>query len=282
MSGFQYFLPNKTKDQLVEDGKLRREVLAELGLAERCSDLQRVPEHFILDEVHVRKGPGKEQGIMLIPISPNTGAPSPKGNWPDRQFVKPINVNSITVAWIVANKDDLPGPLDLARHAMLFGNTVVDRFGQEWSMPICRTPRAGRLGLPEVFSFGADGAPCSAVQEDHAWAFELSSGIREWYRLAAEGKQTQPFTWIVEQVLRLLSLNYRLGKEEIALLAEHGRGFLTQDFISGLAFACFDFALEEEAKKKPETTGELGAASSSSSTPGEKGDSQAIAPASAG
>lgn len=282
MSGFQYFLPNKTKDQLVDDGKLRRDALAELGLAERCIDLARVGEHFVLCDVHTRVGPGSEQGTMLAPVSPDSGAPSPVGNHPNRQIHRPIFVNGAVAAYVVANKDELPTPHDMLRHKALFATKVVDRFGQEWKMPICRTPHANRSGLPEVFSFDSEGRLSSQVQEDFAWAYDLSSEIRLWYQ-DAYNRRPNPheFAWVAEQVLRLLAINYRIGKEEVALLTAAGRGFLTGEFVSQLAYACFDYDLADEAKKKPALTGADGAGNSSSSTPGERDDSPAIAPASA-
>jgi hypothetical protein len=282
MSGFQYFLPCKTKDQLCTGGKLNRDVLAELGLAERLSDLERVGAHFELLEVHGRVGPGNEQGTMLGPVSKQSGLPQPFGNWPLRQISRPIFVNGAIVCYVVSDKTELPRPHDLIRHAKYFGRTVVDRFGYEWEMPICRTPHAGRLGLPVVYTFDSDGSPNSQVQEDHAWAFDLSSELRAWFQAAFDGEEPKhEYPWVVEQALKLLALNYRIGKEEIALLAAAGYSFLTREFINELAYSSFDYALEEEAKKKPETTGEVGVENSSSSTPGEKADCQDTVPPSA-
>jgi hypothetical protein len=277
-TGLQYFIPNATPAELVEDGKLRRDALERYNLAERLADVVTENVHFTLANVNGSVGPGKQEGIIIAPVSRHRGSPDPLGNWPLRQVCMAIPKQVCAPeAVILANKDALPDPLALERHAIIPGYTIDDRFGRSWHVPVARSPR-GKATLPRLYSFDRSGQCLERVADDFAWLWNLAGELRDWFTT----DDSRPRSWVIESVVKILAVNYRLGKEELGLLDELGAGFLDDRFVDGVCFATVDFALVDEAKKNMTASGDAGATSSSSSKPGDADGSPSIPQAGAG
>lgn len=279
MSGFYYFFPRVTPEQLYSGGVLNRDILAAAGLETTLFDVSKVPQHASACEVKRACGPWETTGTMLALVSKHTGVPSLVVPDFARQLWRPLGDGS--QCWLGAMKDEPPTPHDLERWDQIPGFLVSDRHTRQWRIPIARLPEAGyQFGhLPQSYVFDGAGEPVGRVQPAYEWLWSLAGEIRDWYRAdagpgeeaTAEERATHekaPFTWLTKQAAKVLGVNYRVGLPELNLLHELGRDVLTQTTVHGICQALFGFEVLEEAQKKRTDEEERAVANSSSSTTG--------------
>ena len=67
--------------------------------------------------------------------------------------------------------------------------------------------------------------------------------------MGEEGRDKQPFGWLVKMAARILAVNYRLGPAELNVLADRGSPVLTSDTVHAICQAAYGWEVREEAKK---------------------------------
>lgn len=280
MASFQYFLPNQTAENVVAGAEIKRQLLAEVGLADVLADVSRVPQHVAVCGVDRGKGPGGQSGVILAPKSKASGTGPKIGHFPDRQHWQPRASPADPegkLAWIGWFKAEPPVNYDLERFQVVGGYKISDPHNYEWQIPVALSPRPTFAygTLPQSYVFDAQGEPSGVLDPEYTWLWELGAELREWYRRGDAGEDRQPIAWLIKQAVRILQVNYRVGQAELTTLHQLGRGVLSQEVVHAICQAIFDFKIVEEAKKNlsgeraEKTEGSIPALPSSCSTTGD-------------
>jgi hypothetical protein len=273
---FNYFLPGRTKTQLVQGDKLDREVLRTLGLDEVLADVSKVEAHAsVLD---VRNGCGGKAGAVIAPVRKYRGV-LPQFFSHDLMTWKEIRPGQLWLGWM---SGDTPLPQDLERWEVIGGAELTDDSGGVWTLPIARAPHMGfPYGtLPQSYSFDTEGEPKAHLEPAYQWLWDLSGEIRDWYA-ADEGPDSEatpaeraahrqlPFSDLVKYAARIVGVNYRVGTAELSVLHERGCRLLKRSAVHAICQAAYGWEVEQEAKKKPPADDSAIAPNSSPSTTGE-------------
>lgn len=194
--------------------------------------------------------------LGAIPVKPSSGEPAGQEFSPmefdescrrdeeSGDFVsatqrwRPVkNANDETTHFIGWNLAAIPGPEDLRRLNMVEGHAVTLNDGRDWIVPVVG-PYKSRLPM----GFNAKGQ--SAVKREYRRICEQSEKLRkEWY----DGGVLWPELWRFS--VDLLSINYRVGPEEIS--SDVLDLVTTTNFtaIAETAFGIVDVRLDMESKK---------------------------------
>jgi len=273
LASILYFLPGATKEQVLSEGRLNVELLERFGLSETLADVRKWPFDCAVNE-HRKGGPGGSNGgVLLAPTSKHNGPPSMLSYHAGHQIWLPTPKGAF--AGII--KVDPPDCHDLERKVLLPGTSILDEHGRPWTVPIARSPHERYGALPLEFSFEGETA-VGELQPRWQWLWELAGEFRDYFVREDEGYQRPPMRWLVENVLKVLAVNYRLGPTEINLLRECGRNPLSQSFVYRAASATVDFDVIVEAKKNSPESSDTPAENSSSSPPGDTADSPDTGP----
>lgn len=220
------------------------------------------------DHVSVGVGPDGAAGYVLSPAGgvmaryrPTTQAwsRSPCGTW-----------------WLGYATDEVkPGPVDLVRRERVDGYGVRLGDEAEWTVPIARSVVHGTTTLPQALVLGPDGQLMSEVLPRYLPLCADAGRLFELLGSAGEGGGEVKVADAWGIAARALSVNYRVGPEEVSALR-----LLTTVNLWAVLKSLLDLpaaaAVEGELKKKggtaatgggPATSGGSGAASGVTTTP---------------
>jgi hypothetical protein len=162
--------------------------------------------------------------------------------------------------WIGWEKANAPSHDDLARKGQAAGYRLHDQHGNQWVLPIVRSP-VDRGTLPLEYSFSPEGELIKKVKKQHERYWELAGEAMDY--LIANGEVDQeeidqrwPEEWVIRSAVEFLGINYRIGIHEIAALCEAGRAVVDTDFAIQVFYAVTDWEKvtqsEDFLKKKAE------------------------------
>ena len=252
-----YFFPRLRLDELVQGDRLVPGLLARYGLAQVLDGLGSVEQATCRQEM-TAAGPGGASGTMLSLLT--AGKPPLRfGHYP--QFQRWQKVRSEPELWIGVDTEHPPGPADLARPTLLDGYPVRLADGQEYVVPIIRSPDpAVGTHLPRDVYQDADGQWQIEVARKYETVWEESGRFWDFY----VGNESMPLVELIGYAIRFLGVNYRYGPQEHAVLrlvqsGPEGTGKLLE--------AVFDWPHVESmlsAQKKSESPTATGPSSSAS------------------
>ncbi len=240
MAGFAYFI-EKTKAELFDGSN---QLIADM-LPERIRGSfdypAKYPEQITANEIRAN-GPTGQPGTVIAMARAGGGAPS---------IAVPQKIEWVLFGGFAVGIVDkqVPAPADLIRRDVAGGINAVDIYGQEWKVPVARSPHLENGTLPQTYRFDESGNPRGRIVSQYRWLWDLSGEVFDQY--TDENK----FNWsrLVGMSAKLLGVNYRLGQCELTVLDESGRGILTQEFVHFVCQALCHFSFAEEIQKKTDT-----------------------------
>jgi hypothetical protein len=238
---FHYFIPNANSTGWCLGGLLPAD---------------RLKEHHLGHLVHLA-GPGKAaicdaqiDGVMGLLFTPNV----------DGRFAREIGYKAGSQTWMKASgkvwigweKDDQPGPKELERPELIRGYTVSDEAGNQWCVPIARSPR-GMATLPSDLVWDVEtGEPQSQRKPAYDWLWELSGEIFDYLN---NPNRPADLPWLRKSALKIMQVNYRISPLELNAFQAMGRCVIDEMRANLIALALIDNEIVEavagndEAKK---------------------------------
>lgn len=207
---FHYFIPGVNPDQWCPGNKL---VAAKLR------------EHFLSHLEHLTK-PGKV-AVAVAAIDGTNGVMFTP-NMPDGQFARQVGFDAAGQAWLKPSgkvwigweKSEPPGPNELARPNPIRGYTVADDAGNQWNVPIARSPR-NMATLPSDLVWDVEtGEPTSRRKPALDWLWELSGEVFDYINNPV--KTADP-AWLQKSALKILQVNYAVSALELNAFQAMGR-----------------------------------------------------------
>ena len=247
MNSFFYFLPG-VKESEFENFKLIRRHLDRLGL--EYLEVSSLADLTLSRVVFPADGNDVDGCLMSLvrdgqPIDLHKLNPSGQV-WvrcPDGCF------------WVGCWKDPgmVPVPEQLARKKVCDGYPV-GLGGRRWMVPILHSqPGNGQSGcvtLPSDVVFGPEGVECVAKPEFEE-LFSIGRRLFDHW-LVADPALTLGLGELTTLVLRVLQVNYQIGKGEVNLLQKLGVPVFDQTVLQTMALAAIDLPkIKEAAEKKP-------------------------------
>lgn len=212
---FLYFVPGVTRQTL------GRDLLVAAGLGDVLRD-RLTPNDLAgiggLALAEVQHGPDGHSGVILYPMTDDERAggeempPLVIGYYKGSQEWEPFG--GYYVGWV---PDDLPTPEGLEREQSLRGYPEILGDGREWICPLIRMEH-GQHNLPDVWGI-RQGKFSAWVKPDWAWAWDLTGEIWDYFSKQKDIPNALAFEWVV----KLLSINYRVGPIEVTALKLFGR-----------------------------------------------------------
>lgn len=229
-----YFFPRKTLSDVVDvqADRFRPPVLRECGLEETFSDVTSVRAQTATNELTV-KGPGGASGVLTTILPASGQCPLRTGFHPDFQTWTQAGRE----LWIGTDNEHRPRPSDLLRSnsrrtgatpkPLHDGHSITLGDGHDWEVPVIRRPPAmaqfGSLtALPKNLGWDLDGRFVESLKPEYQAIWEDTSAICDLF-FDEEGRlRDGEYQITVETALgwclRILGLNYRLGRHEQNLL----------------------------------------------------------------
>lgn len=239
MSEFLYYFADA--HQRVMNAQAWRELAAEyeLGYLVKC-----IPA---LRECHA--GPEGKPGVVVAARLDGSGpAPSYKA---DEQIWRKRS----DALWIGMRRDAKPTPAELRQRDMLESHGVELADGNTWRMPVAVVAPHGATRLEVVLGIDENGADAEIVKPSQQRFGDLAHKFWDAFMSAEDGKVSFAVDGLVELAVAGLSLNYRVGVDELRML-----GALSSDNVWKLAYAAidgprFDALVKElmETQKKTES-----------------------------
>lgn len=194
--------------------------------------------NFLLDGT---RGPA----ICIQPPKGGNGKSPRMGCCSDTQkWVKVCGPDGKVTHWFGWEKNNPPGPADLARPRAVDGHPVRLGDGKEWIIPSVHIPLTT---LPRDFTFDESGELTLTVASGYE---ELCNESAKWWNVIENGEPFNKFEWF-DFVCGLLAVNYRLGKTEIAHLRLLND---SQEVLRGVLYAALGVpALKEEIEAQKKT-----------------------------
>lgn len=229
MAGLYYFLPNVTRDGLLENPRL-------VAAVPVLSDLSKPDEHFTASDC--RRGPGGVWGVVVYPLPVSRQMPPSLQYRPEQQGWLESRNGKYWIGWL---KDALPTPADLERAPNYPGYLVTDSHGQQWSIPIARSPDPETSSLPKSFTFDEAGEPVAKLKDEFQQLWEISGKVWDFYETPpADRSEELTDTWAIKQAAFALGVNYRLGLDQLNALHECDRGILDTGTVDNILLALID------------------------------------------
>ena len=229
MSEFLYYFADT--NQRVMNAQVWRELVAEheLSYLAKC-----VPA---LRECHA--GPEDKPGIVVAARLDGAGpAPSYKA---DEQVWRKRS----DVLWIGMRRDAKPTPAELEQRDMLESHAVELADGNTWRMPVAVVAPHGATRLEVVLGIDENGADAEIVKPSQKRFGDLAHKFWDAFMSAEDGKVSFAVDGLVELAVAGLSLNYRVGVDELRMI-----GALSSDNIWKLAYAAIDGPRFDELVKE--------------------------------
>lgn len=234
-----YFLPDLRAAQC-DNTALRRSVLKERGLTDVFADVP-MEQQPCFDLTG--RGPGNKSGVILAYQTAAGHVPTRLGYYPDEQDWTPVGDGSLL--WIGINPADPPKPEEMARRRQYGGYSLPLGDGNRWQVPIIRR-RDGSSELPRAMGWDAAGRYAEPLKPAFQSYWDETGPVADWYF----GGMVEPFgnQRALELALRALSLNYRYGRNEHAVL----NVIDTETFLTVLAATIDAFRVDDvlESLKK--------------------------------
>lgn len=258
MAGILYYFPDHTEMSALEQMPT---------LAPHLSDVTTV-EQIVHCKV-LQSGPDGGQGVVVYPIPKSGDIPKLVKYDADGQIW-----TQCQRYWVGTYRDNPPQPCDLERHRLLPGYLVPDYSGQNWQIPVAKSPRQD--GLPRVYTYDQEGNEISQVAREYEYLWEMAGEVYDEYtgeRPLTENNRPR--------VMEVLAANYWVSKDVIRAFDAAGRSVLNDDFVALVLMSLIDGQLIDEYKKKEPSENCRQADDSLNSMRGIEGDCQPTAPVSA-
>ena len=261
MKAVYYFVPDDTilKER---DGVLDLSIVTDLGLSHAFADRLRIPDQTVFCR---DQGPSG-QGVILFP------KPAGCTEIPACQYKPELqDWHNCDSFWIGVEKE---GATDITseyfrKPSQTTGYSVADNLGDEWLIPVIRSPDPARYCLPTEYHLGFKGEFSRKRREQDERLWQLAGQCRD-FVMNGEGMTEDRF---VKAVVEFIGVNYFVSVSEVALLEQLGRKILQSEFVAAVMAAVNDFRLEEDVQKKSGTT------EPTNSTPGQQESTPATDPA---
>lgn len=189
-------------------------------------------------------GPEGTSGFMIAVRPSDEGKAAGCGYYPDDQvWAKVRGADGKVTHWIGYEKANPPGPADLQRPEMVDGYPVKLADKREWVIPCVHVPLTT---LPKVFGLSPDGESILAVTSGYE---DLCNESANWWDVIENGSKFNKAEWF-EFACKLLAVNYRLGRWEIA---QAGLLNDSQEVLRGVLYAALGvlaIRAELESQKK--------------------------------
>lgn len=231
-NAFHYFTPGVSVKDLAPGHQFRTATLKQLRLE------------------HLTGLLGATTAIQDVTIEGKSGAmftPAIFGQPSDVVVYQPssqtwLDQGSVWIGWETASP---PGPAELAKPNRLPGYSVPDEVGQEWTIPIARSPN-GRETVPSDFRFDpVTGEPKQVRKRAYDWLWGLSGEIWDFYNT---DKQPEDPFWLARCALQILQVNYWVGMYEINALSEMGRAVLDNTRAGTITVCLIDLEVVQQLK----------------------------------
>lgn len=194
--------------------------------------------------VRACRGPDNSDGVVVAArTSGDGGAP---GYYPDKQVWR--NCGGY---WLGATRGELPGQDELRHKEQLPGHSVELADGSEWLMPYAIVA-PGTLALPRIFGVDADGNDALSV---HPRYQDFADKAERFWNAVGDSAGAQ-ITANYDELLALavsgLSLNYRVGENELRMLGVLDTSNIWQLCFAAIDWPSFESMLDElvDAQKK--------------------------------
>lgn len=272
-----YFFAGRSRNDLVDPGtrRFRPAPLASAGLDEVWRDVGDVDEQASIFDL-TGKGPGGKSGLFVGVLPPTGEAPKRLGYHPE--FQRWIEVDD--ALWIGCDREQSPKPDDLRRRGNLhrgYDMTLAD--GGVWTVPVVRRPpiavESGYRASDLPHDIGWDRARnfVETLKPDYQALWDDTAELCDRFYGDAEGKVRrisveEGLRWAI----RLLSLNYRYGRHEQALL--HA---IDAETVFPILGAAVDFLLVTNLLELQKKSGGLETSEESNTPPGSPASSPDIA-----
>lgn len=274
MAGLYHFLVNQSDTTL---GGHRCAMLHELvPCLSDINDISPSSSQAVLCNV-MANGPGGNAGVLVYPRPPHGELPQVLKLDLSRQ--EWMQVGDGSVRWIGWVPGDLPSPADLERQQTYAGYLVTDEQGCQWSVPIARSPAAQLGSLPKDFVFDENGEPVTVIKSEFDGLWKISQEVWDYFNSPEDFKRDDP--WLIKRAAETLSVNYRLGPQEINAMRKLGHSVLDSNTVRNVLLALIDYELVTVLKKKEQPGNGQPTSDFISSTTGDEEESQATVPVSA-
>lgn len=235
MAGFLYFLPG-------DADRFSRQRLADAGLL----GLVRVEG---LTERGVRSGgPDGGSGMVIVPRPELAeGLAATPGYFPAAQIWEQSPDGKY---WVGYEREQPPRPLDLGRAEVVDGHAVTLGDGNEWLIPVGRLAMGGTR-FEKRLRLGPAGEWVSEVLPAYHELVEQAERIHA-FLLAGDGEASMDDAEAIDLAVRLLTLNYRIGRLEasaLGLLTTRCVGKVLEAFIDVPSIVQISQAMSDAQKK---------------------------------
>ncbi len=215
MSAPLYFFPTVTLDKLIVGNRLNREILKTYALDEVLGDIDDFNETCSRQDL-VNGGPDGHSGAIIRVVTPNQ--PSTRvGYYPE--FQTWTMVQQKPLLYLGVDREYPPLPADLARKRLLPGHDVV-LGGQAYQVPVIRSPARPDI-LPQDMTYDADGTFQMKLKPAYTSLWESTEPVWD-FLCGVETEEGENSTMLFEDILthclRLLGVNYRIGRHEQTVL----------------------------------------------------------------
>lgn len=229
---FHYFIPNASSTSWCLGGLLPADRLKEHRL-EHLTHLAKPGQAAICD--------AQIEGVNGLLFTPNL---------PGGKFAEQISYSAATQTWLKASgkawigweTNNPPGPGELERKELIRGYTVSDEAGNQWCVPIARSPR-GMTTLPNDIVWDVEtGEPSTRRKAAFDWLWELSGEVFDY--LNNPERPTDP-TWLRKTALKILQVNYTISPLELNAFNQMGRCVIDELRANLIALALIDNEIVE-------------------------------------
>lgn len=199
---FLYFFPGK----VIVDPKRFPDHAATL---ETCGLTEVFRDASLSYREIVDRGPNGGGGSVVGFAGPTGG--DTIGYYPDKQtWVEVKDANDVTTHWL--GWETLPGPTELLRGKPIDGVSLVLSDGNSWLIPVVSGPR---VSLPQSLSMSSKGELTGVVKAGFDGI--IMSG-QKWHEVFVTEGSTYGFSDAFNYIIELLSVNYRIGRQEANVL----------------------------------------------------------------
>lgn len=198
----------------------------------------------------VTLGEAKIDGRSGVLMTPNLGdQPAPITSYcPGSQTW--INHGRIMIGW---ETDFSPTAEVLAKPiAQQVPSTfVLPAADTVWTIPVARSSR-GHAFLPTYYEWPEEGPPVQKRRPDFDWLWQIACEVWDYWN--TEGGNGKPEEWLAEVALKVLQVNYYIGRPELTAFAAMGKILLDKVNVAVVCMILIDgdFPKAVEESKKNE------------------------------
>jgi hypothetical protein len=219
MSAFLYYLPLVNMSGLAPQRRLNRSLLAERGLGDVLGDVESVDD-LACNEIATSAGPGGKHGMLIsaLPVASREPPRRMKYDAADQSIVwREVGAGDL---WIGLDTQSPPRPEDLRRRSGSYRGQLVDlQDGNPWEIPTLQRYDGG-TPLPRELGWDAAGKFGMQLDRRYQQLWDDSRFVAEFFFAPpADGQpKSIDFEQACDITLRVMSLNYRIGRQEASML----------------------------------------------------------------